>query len=59
MVSQMLENEEATNLTLWQDMLDEEYAWAVVSYPALTAGEPECLEPVIVDGGELFYEGKF
>ena len=59
MVSQMLGNEEATQLTIWQGILDEDYAWSVVSYPEVTKGEPENLEPVMVDEGELFYEGKF
>lgn len=59
MISQMLGNEEAKNLTIWQGVLDEEYVWAVVSYPEQTAGEPEGLEAENVDGGVLFYEREF
>lgn len=46
------------NYRIWHGMLDEDYAWAVVSYLEAAAKEPEVPEPVIVDGGELFYEGK-
>ena len=59
LLGQMLGDEKAAELTVWQGMLEEEYAWAVVSYPELTAGEPEDLEPVIIEVGELLYEGEF
>lgn len=59
LLGQMIGDEKAAKLTVWQGILDEEYAWSVVSYPELTAKEPENLEPLIVDEGELFYEGKF
>ncbi len=59
MVSLMLGNEEPAKLTIWQGILEGDYAWSVVSYPEVTGDEPESLEPVIVDEGELFYEGKF
>lgn len=59
MVSQMLGNEESDSLMIWQGMLEEEYAWAVAAYPEATDGKQEGMEVIIVDGGELFYEGKF
>jgi len=59
LLGRMLGSEEADVLKIWQGMLEEDYAWAVVSCPEAAADEPECLKPVIVDGGELFYEGEF
>lgn len=59
LLGQMLGNGKADTLKRWQGLLEDDYAWAVVSYPEAAADEPECLEPVIVDGGELFYEGEF
>ena len=53
------DNANGDNYRIWQGMLDEDYAWAVVSYPEAATDEPEVMEPVIVDGGELFYERKF
>lgn len=44
---------------IWQGMFDEAHAWAVASYREAMNGEPEILEPVMVDEGELFYEGMF
>ncbi len=50
---------------IWQGMIDADYAWAVVSYPGQTDGVTgsqgvigDALQPVMVDGGELFYEGN-
>lgn len=59
LLGRMLGSEEADMLKIWQGILEDDYAWAVVSYPEAAADEPECLEPVLVDGGELFYEGEF
>lgn len=59
LVGQMLGSEEAEVLTNWQGVMEEDYAWAVVSCPQAAAGEPDVLELVMVDEGELFYEGKF
>ncbi len=47
------------NYRIWQGMIDEDHAWAVACYPAVTSGEPGMLDPVVVDEGEIFYEGMF
>lgn len=54
---------EEKNYYMWQGMIEADYAWAVVSYPAQTDGLRglqgvigDALQPIMVDGGELFYE---
>lgn len=51
--------EEERKYRIWQGGIDEEYVWAVAGYPEATEEEPEHLEPLVVDEGELFYEGMF
>ena len=42
---------------VWQGELDEAYAWAVAGYREEVLCEPNTLRPVMVDEGEVFYEG--
>lgn len=42
---------------VWKGELNRDYAWAVTGYREDVCDEPDALSPIMVDEGELFYEG--